>query len=182
MTREFAPLRLDVPRFADEGASLAGSEALQDFPRLSAEAVDPPEGLVVAWEARGERRTGADGSPVSWMHLSADARIPMTCQRCLTPVDVDLEVDRWFRFAVDEDAAAAEDEESDEDVLASSREFDLHGLVEDELLMEIPVTPRHEVCPVPMKLSSADADFDAAGGERPNPFAVLDSLRSRKPE
>jgi uncharacterized protein len=115
------------------------------------------------------------------MRVSAQTRIRMICQRCLVPMDVDLGFDRWFRFAADEATAALEDEEAEEEVLAMARDLDLHALIEDELLMEIPVAPRHEVCPEPVKLSSADPDFDAAEAARPNPFAALDALRTRKP-
>ena len=48
--------------------------------------------------------------------------------------------------------------------------------------MEIPVMPVHEVCPTPLQLSSSDEDFNAAEEAKPNPFAVLGALRSRKPE
>ncbi len=84
-----------------------------------------------------------------WLHLRADAVLPLTCQRCLGPVEVALAVDRSFRFVADEELAAAEDELAEEDVLALSRSFDLVELVEDELLMEMPLAPRHEVCPDP---------------------------------
>ncbi|MBB3179437.1 YceD family protein [Variovorax sp. Sphag1AA] len=114
------------------------------------------------------------------MHLTAHALVPLVCQRCLAPVDVALDVARWFRFVADETIAAAEDEEAEEDVLVASRDFDLHGLIEDELLMEIPVTPRHEVCPEPARLSAIDPDFDAGEEAKPNPFAVLKQLRSGK--
>lgn len=60
-----------------------------------------------------------------------------------------LYVDRSFRFVPDEETAELEDDDSDEDVLALSSEFNLLELIEDELLMEVPVVPRHEVCPVP---------------------------------
>ena len=36
---------------------------------------------------------------------------------------------------------------SEEDLLALSREFDLHELIEDELLMALPVVPKHDECP-----------------------------------
>ena len=182
MTREFAPRRLYVNGFAETAAPISGIDPLHSYERLSAELVAPAADLTVDWNAVGQRRSGADGSPVSWLHLTADAKVSLVCQRCLTPVDVDLVVDRWFRFAADEATAAAEDEEAEEDVLVASREFDLHALIEDELLMDIPVTPRHEVCPEPMKLSALDPDFEAAEAARPNPFAVLGNLRSNKPK
>jgi uncharacterized protein len=62
----------------------------------------------------------------------------MECQRCLTPVDVPLDVERSFRFVADEATAEALDDECDEDLLALSREFDLRELIEDELLMACP--------------------------------------------
>lgn len=182
MTREFVPRRLDVPGFAESAATLSGRDPLHSYERLSAEVVRPTTDLSVSWEAVGQRRSGADGSPVPWLHLTAEARVPLVCQRCLAPVEVELAVDRWFRFAADESAAAVEDEEAEEDVLVSSRDFDLHALVEDELIMGIPVTPRHDVCPEPIKLSVADPDFEGAEAGRPNPFAVLGSLRSDKPK
>ena len=178
MTKEFVPGRLDVRSFAEAAAALSDDEPLRSYQRLHAELVDPPEDLVVHWQAFGQSRSGVDGTLVPWLHLTAQTRVPLVCQRCLSPVDVDLQVDRWFRFVADEATAAQEDEEAEEDVLVASRDFNLHGLVEDELLMEIPVTPRHEVCPQPMPLSAADPEFEAAEADRPNPFAVLGVLRS----
>jgi len=70
---------------------------------------------------------------------------------------------------------------ADESLVAAAQiGADTVVLIEDELLMEIPVTPRHEVCPQPTRLSAADPDFDSAEAARPNPFAVLGALRSDK--
>lgn len=182
MSKEFDPGRLNVNRFAETGESQSGLEPVQRFKRLAAEMAVPAEGAQVRWAAAGQSRSGGHGTPVPWLHLEADTVIPLTCQRCLAPVDTELHVDRWFRFAPDEETAAAEDEDSEEDVLVASRDFDLRGLIEDELLMEIPVTPRHEVCPDPARLSAVDPDFEAAEAARPNPFAVLGELRQRKPK
>lgn len=182
MTTEFSPLRLDVNGFAAEAATLTGADPVADFPRLVAELTEPGTDVQVQWEAHGEERAGALGAAVPWMHLSADAVVPLVCQRCLTPVETPLVVDRWFRFVADEATAEAEDDESEEDLLIAARDFDLKELIEDELLMEIPVTPVHETCPVDIQLSAVDADFESPEGGRPNPFAVLDALRTRKPE
>jgi uncharacterized protein len=56
-------------------------------------------------------------------------------------------------------------------------------LIEDELLMTLPVVPKHDVCPVPIKLQVADADFVDEPTEKPNPFAVLEQLKKKsRPE
>lgn len=182
MTTDFSASRLDVNSFAAEAATLTGADPVNDYPRLCAELAEPSPDVQVVWDARGEERAGAAGAAVPWLHLTADAALPMVCQRCLTPVVTPVSVDRWFRFVEDEATAEAEDDESDEDLLVAVRDFDLKGLIEDELLMEIPLTPVHDTCPVNVQLSVADADFESPVGGKPNPFAVLDALRTRKPE
>ncbi|MDR6885939.1 uncharacterized protein J2X67_000429 [Variovorax sp. 3319] len=168
--------------FAAEAAVLSADEAVSSYPRLTQELASPATDSLVHWEAIGEQRAGADGKAEPWLHLAAETTVPLVCQRCLAPVDTLVASDRWFRFVADEATADAEDDESDEDLLVVSRDFDLHTLIEDELLMEIPVMPVHEVCPTPIQLSSSDEDFKAAEEAKPNPFAVLGALRSRKPE
>ena len=71
-------------------------------------------------------------------------------------VDELLEVDRWFRFVADEATAELEDDDSEEDVLALEPRPDIAQLVEDELLMAMPLVPMHETCPVavPMQAGS----------------------------
>ncbi|MBU1360816.1 MAG: DUF177 domain-containing protein [Gammaproteobacteria bacterium] len=180
MTKEFSPDRLDVTDFAEKSANLSGCDRLQDFRRLSAEAREPGADGEVRWSATGETRRGVAGQPVPWLHLEAGIALPVICQRCLEPLAVELEFDRWFRFVPDEVTAAAEDENSEEDVLVSSRDFDLRALIEDELLMTLPITPRHEACPVPVRTSAVDPQFSAAQAERENPFAALGALRGEK--
>ena len=182
MKREFDPDRLNVAEFAQADGQLSGAAPLARFERLAAEAVESIDGLQVEWEAQGEQRHDASGRAESWMRLQAAAEVPLTCQRCLMPLRTRIEADRWFRFVADEETAAALDEELEEDVLVASRDFDLLGLVEDELLMELPITPRHEVCPQDVPLSAQDPDFDSAEKERVNPFAALAKLRPNKPE
>lgn len=167
--------------FATAADTLTGETAVSTFERLGSELAEPAADARVTWEATGERRAGADGALAPWLHLRVAATLPFVCQRCLTPVQLPLTVDRAFRFAADEETAALEDEVSDEDVLVAARDFDLLALIEDELLMEVPVTPRHEVCPVPVQLSVADPGFEEAEEAAANPFAALDALRGRKP-
>src|SRR4051812_6284698 len=176
MTRQFSPQRLDVLVFAEQSAELSGTLPVQELPRLAAEASGPVDGRVAAWSAQGAMLNPAHVQPEVWLHLQAEAVLPMTCQRCLEPVEVPLEVKRSFRFVADEATAAAEDDEAEEDLLAMSRTFDLPALVEDELLMEVPVVPRHDVCPHAVPLSAADPGFEAADAPV-HPFAVLKSLK-----
>ena len=177
MTKEFSPQRLDVKAFAQAGGRLAGHDSLLKYERLAQEAKGLHPDLLVDWEAVGEVRTALGGMGQVWLHIKVRASFPMECQRCMTPVDVPLEVDREFRFVADEATAEALDDESEEDLLALSREFDLHELIEDELLMALPLVPKHDECPTAVPLASSDDDFEEANAEKPNPFAALAGLR-----
>lgn len=182
MKKEFDPRRLDVKAFAEAATELVGDDKLGTHPRLMAETAGRGADLPLAWSARGELRNPGHVHPEIWLHLEARTMLPLTCQRCLGPVEVAVDVRRPFRFVQDEAIALAEDDQSEEDLLALSRSFDLVELVEDELLMDLPVAPRHEVCPVPVRLAVADEDFEAAPAERENPFALLQRLKTRKAE
>lgn len=179
------PDRLDVRAFAIAGASLQAQEPIDRFERLAAEAhvADndfAPDSGPVRWQAHGEMRAGATGGAAAvWLHLQASASVPLTCQRCLGPVDTLLSVDRWFRFVGDEATAAAEDDDCEEDLLALEPRPRLHDVLEDELLMELPLVPLHEMCPVPvvMRVSDPMVGLDEGEPERKNPFAELVKLK-----
>ena len=180
MTKDHSPNQLDIKAFVQAGTHLTGHDSLLKYKRLAEEAQGLHPDLCVDWQATGELRAVGSEAGQPWLHLQAQATLPMVCQRCMGPVDMPVEVDRSFRFVADEATAEALDDDTDEDLLALSREFDLHGLIEDELLMSLPVVPRHGVCPEPVPMKVADEDFEAASAEKPNPFAALAGLRGPK--
>lgn len=176
--RAFEPTRLDVKAFAAEGAELEGRWPLRQFDRVCESAVaegPPTDADAVVWRARGEKLPARDAEPESWLHVEADATVALRCQRCLAAVRIPLTVRRKFRFVHGEDAAARLDAESDDDVLAMARALDLRELIEDELLLAMPLVPMHAVCPTPLPAPRNDE----AAEERPNPFAALAGLKTR---
>lgn len=170
---------------ARDGQSLEGRWPATSLQRLvegapaEAPAVGWPE---VQWAARAELRERRAAEPELWLHLNVQAQVSQSCQRCLQPVQLPLHVDRWFRFVRDEELAASLDAESDDDVLALGGRLDLLELVEDELLLELPLVPRHEECPQPLPMATAGDDAEDAlpAEERPHPFAALAALKKTK--
>ena len=88
---------------------------------------------------------------------------------------VPLHAERRIFFVDGEEAAAALDAESDDDVLALTPALDLADLIEDELLLALPLVPRHERCPEPLPRGFVEAD--PATDPADNPFAVLAALK-----
>ena len=180
MKQESPPTHLDVKAFAQSTSQVGGFDVLSNYDRLMQETSRLGAERQLKWAARGECRAGEGVAAEVWLHLKVDISLPLTCQRCLGPADIDVSIDRSFRFVEGEEAAEMEDEEAEEDVLALSRDFNLLDLIEDEVLMALPVVPAHEVCPEDIKSSVSDAGFDAALSEKRNPFAVLAKLQDKK--
>ncbi|SFB78889.1 uncharacterized protein SAMN05216344_103121 [Polaromonas sp. OV174] len=180
MTRSLQANHLNIQAFAQDGVPLVETTLLQNLERLAQEAHGLEPDSVVNWQARAELRprTGADDEV--WLHLQATTSIPLTCQRCMSAVATPLEVDQWYRFVADEDIAMAEDDQSEEDLLVMAPQFDLLAVLEDELLMALPLVPMHEACPVAPTLSAGEAEIAGETTEKPNPFAVLAQLKKKK--
>lgn len=178
------PKHLDIRAFADRSGELTGELPLQAMRRLcdSAHPEAPPaEGEVARWQADAAMRKVRGSPDQPWLNLHVEATVRLTCQRCLQAVTVPLQVDSEFRFVPDEATAAELDADSDEDLLVESRSLNLPSLIEDELLLALPLVPRHEgACPEPLR---APADPVAAAVEvapRDKPFAALAGFKLRK--
>lgn len=179
-SRAFAPEKLDVAALAQDAASLAGEWPAASMERLADAAAPelPAAGWpALQWSLQGEIRRPKGGHAQTWLHVSASGQVALTCQRCLQPVLEDLDIDRWIRFVDTEAEAAALDADSDDDVLALPRHLDARELIEDELLLALPLVPRHDVCPDPLPMAASEEE--AVEEDRPNPFAKLAALKQR---
>jgi len=178
MMQHSHPPILDVAHAALDGTALAGVDKLSNYERLKAECQSDTDEKVVRWAARFTLRADQAGVQSVWLGLTVDTSLVQVCQRCLQPLEVALHVVRAFRFVESEAVAAQEDDDCEEDMLVISRTFDLAVLIEDEVLLELPLVPRHDVCPVPVKTTVADPEFDQVDG-KPNPFAALAALKGK---
>lgn len=162
MSRQFA---IDAFAFAREGGDLDGLLKISDLERLHDLLVD----------ATGEVRfrvTGSTGElDQAQLRVQVSGRMPLACQRCLQPVDFDLAVDSLLE-PVPEGVELAQDELEDDrrDFLPVSGLLELATLIEDEILLALPLCPRHETCGLP---GTSEA------GERMTPFAALSVLKGK---
>ena len=174
-SRPLDPRRLDVSALAAAAVELAGEWPLIGFARLAGATLPAPPASVVGWKVRGERATLAGGGVRPALAIEAAAVVTLECQRCLQPMQLPLTIARRIFFVDGEEAAAALDLDSDDDVLALPPALDLHHLLEDELLLALPVVPRHEACAVP--LASAAGGEGSIEPEPEHPFAALAALK-----
>ena len=137
MKQDYDARHLNIEAFAKTNGSLEGKQNLAQFDRLLEEAQGIGAQNAVQFSAEGMTRPNGTSAEQIWLTLRAEVALPQTCQRCLGPVEVPVSFEREFRFVASEEVAAVEDEESEEDVLVLSRDFNVLELIEDELLMAL---------------------------------------------
>jgi uncharacterized protein len=159
---------IDVFEFCRLKERREGEIAVADLPRVANELVDNKSG-VVRWSLQG----GSNAQGHSQLALSVSGTVRLMCQRCLTPFEFAIASESMLVLAPDEDSAdEIEALLADEsvDVIAGSRNFDIRQVIEDEALLTIPLSPKHEACPD--QLAPA-----ATKEENVSPFAVLKNLK-----
>ena len=180
MTRHFSAQSLNVQTLAESGEPLIESTLLQNMERLRNEIrrlqPETDNKTRITWRATADIR---DAGAI-WLHLQATTTVPLTCQRCMSEVLIPLEVDQIYRFVATEAIAMAEDDAAEEDLLVLTPQFDLLAVLEDELLMALPLVPMHAMCPVEVVMAAGELPASVATPEKPNPFAVLAQLKVKK--
>ena len=99
------------------------------------------------------------------LHLHIEAKLPVICQRCLDEMLVNINLD--FNYTICNALPSEVDENDDTDWLEAAPEMNLQELIEDELLLAMPIAPMHDHDCSKQSMQS---------GEKPNPFAVLKGL------
>jgi uncharacterized protein len=129
--------------FAEKSRCWEGNTMVGDFERLAQEFVDPE--AVLHYRICGMQ--DARGRPQ--LHCTVKAGVKMLCQRCLKPVGVTVDSDRLLYLAASEaEADRLEAALADEDieVMVAGQTLDLAGVIEDEVLLSLPIVPMHEAC------------------------------------
>ena len=164
---------LDVYRLSRGEAEIDFDVALSELPRLRSRI--PGIGGSVRGSARLGRQSG-----FAVAELSLAGKAALQCQRCMQAMELPIESTTHVALILAE-ADAAEVPEELEPVLAREGRIGIGELVEEELLLALPIVPLHQdagECAVP-------AAAPIVGGEAPQhvtqrPFAGLGELLKRK--
>jgi len=150
-----ALVSIDGAEFARREEQLDGAVPLSALTRLQ-DVLTDTEGEI-RFRMKGQARR--DGKPA--LRLSVAGSLRVECQRCLRPVEIDVESSRTLVFVPSSALAVLGDEEEDADYLPSEEHVLPVELVVDELLLAMPISPRHPEgeCPEPILwVASATAD------------------------
>ena len=139
------PAAIDGLAFARSASMLEGKLGLESLPRLAQSGCSA---CVVDFVLRGE--INERGKPE--LRLVVDGSVRLECQRCLDSLDLPLHVAAQLQLAASESEMAVSDDDI-ERVLAG-REMSVTALVEDEILLALPMVPKHDRCSAAVDLGA----------------------------
>lgn len=157
---------IDSLEFARRHETLSGRLQLGTLPRLAEMLFDASGSLD--YQVSGETAGGE-----AFLAVRLEGSLLLTCQRCLGALQFVLSV-RSRMMLVEQGAPWPDDgqvgglEDETCDAIDASRELDLAPLLEEEILLALPIAPRHERCDPPVV---------ATAPNEASPFAQLARLR-----
>ena len=170
------PKQLDLRGLAARGVRISGTVSPEDLPRLAEAGI----GIVDLGSAAFDFRRDEEARYV--VAVSVEAKVVMRCQRCLSDMEVLITTSSLMACVwTDEEAAALP---AAYEPLIIDDAADLSDIVEEEILLAIPVSPIHEVeCKSTAQQAALEADAEDPEtvediAERDSPFAVLEQLKS----
>jgi len=156
---------LDPFAFARDGKVLEGVVPAEDLSRVMESA--PGSNGSVRFAFRGEK----DRDGKLFLFVEAEGSLRLQCQRCLDEMPWPFQVSSRL-LLVREDQELPDDlEEEAYDAVQLPSVINLLDLLEDEILLELPVVSRHDDC---------DTPGPSEAGEVDSPFAALAALRGGK--
>ena len=158
---------IDTLDFARKALEIHDTIAVSQFSRL-ADCLSTPDGALeyrLAGYVDADRKSG--------LKLDIRGKLMLICQRCLGPMPFDLEAHAKFLIVRDEASIPeAEDEDDAIDYLVAETQMSVMALIEDELLLSLPLAPKHDtaVCGMTDKLVESG---------KVSPFAKLEKFKTQ---
>lgn len=136
------PVEVDPRRFCRDSQAWETQSDVSAFPRLAREFTQGALFCRVAGQA--DQRGGLS------LRLAIRGEVELTCQRCLGAMPHVVQIERTLHLARNEAELERLDALPDSDAILVGETLDLVDLVEDEVLLGLPLAPMHAEgeCPV----------------------------------
>jgi uncharacterized protein len=169
------PRQVDTVKLTQQGVILEGTLAVRDLPRLVATLHD--DSLIL----HPVLQFGVDEEGHRTVTGSFQARLPLTCQRCLETMDYDIESEFHCAFVSTDAQAKALPANLEPVMLANdSSHVNLYDMLEDEVLLSLPIAAFHDQCDAGNSAGMpGESKGDAVSANR-KPFAALANLFNKK--
>ena len=170
---------IDSLDFASHGRKISGEIPVAELPRLL-DALENYQGML-SYTVRG----GVDKLGSHYLDLNVTGRCQLLCQRCLGGMDYPVRLvtrlllrDQASLDNLDEMSDGRDEDEAFDSILAAAQ-LDVLSLLEEEILLGLPIAPKHELG----SCLAANVGYVAmknADKDEKKPFAVLAKLKLTK--
>lgn len=173
-------------KLARKAAKLQGFVPLSALSELSALALNDAGVEPGSVSVDLSFRVSEEGFSVVEGDLAVD--LPVRCQRCLGVLSLPLRASAHLLFidettrdgkSIDAEPYQERFEGRFEIYPVADEQANLFSLIEQELLLELPIVPVHDHCEALMTTAADDSSAEAASTERENPFSVLGQLKDQ---
>lgn len=175
MSERNIPEYVDPFHFAEQSISLDGILNIKDMHRLCA-IIGTQEGKV-----KSSLEFGVDRQGITFLKGQVETILSLQCQRCLEVFDYEIKSD-FVLGIVKTLEEANELPEHYEPALTKNGELALklalREVIEDELILNLPIIPKHEPDQCKIKLPLVDSGWKEERTK--NPFQVLESLKHKQ--
>jgi uncharacterized protein len=154
---------IDSADFARRGGELSGEVPVAELGRM-ADLLADPEGKI-RYELRGS--SGKDGNPQ--LELVLDGVCNLRCQRCLNALSYTVKLVSKLRLVTEGQQDSTDIEDDEADSIPAEKRLDVLALLEEELLLSLPIAPKHVSGECQIAVESLNRSN--------NPFAVLAGLK-----
>lgn len=165
------PKNIMLDKWADIGFAWSGEVPVSSFERLSEQVEIESGDQIIKVQVALKKTNG-----ILWLGFDVMGQLMVSCQRCLEPMAVDVTGE--YRLAVLFDETLIEQLQDAEYILVSElnagKMSPIKDLLEDELLLILPLSLHHDDCDMPIEMTKNGNDDEG----RENPFLVLASLKS----
>lgn len=169
------PKEIDPFRLAQNGLKLEGQIPQAELPRLM-KSLHSSNGVV---NVKLAFDTDEIGTP--YMRGEFKTTVSIMCERCRQAMTLELNVDCLLALIIGERKIEGLAEQYDPWVLENSDPVLLSAVIEDELILALPLVPRHdEMCLPDEAWSSGDDDMEMDDDKPESPFAVLAKLKTKE--
>ena len=173
MSRDF-PDWIDAERAAQAERRFAGQARIEWLPRVVDLLDEPQSEDEIGFEISAALVKSSGDADIARLDVRVHGAVPMTCQRSLKRYWQPIDSGSSVAVVASEDEASGLPEDLEPKLVADGR-LKLIELVEDELLLALPLVPRD---PDSAPIVNAGDNCDATEpDERDNPFAALSRLR-----
>ena len=165
LNNQTLPNNILLEKWADIGFHWQGVIAIDELPRLSEQTVDGG-----SWQAL---------VGVLWLSYQVTGGVSVGCQRCLESLSIDLSGEYRLALLNDESEIGLIDGAEyvliDELGESARRLLPIKDLLEDKLMLALPLSPRHKDCDMLVKSVGDEIEEEV----QENPFAALAALKGK---